>query len=212
MCVTTKGDHHFRDGGLFCRLSKGPVCERLLRHLVRVGSECGGLGGTRSGGSIVSVAIIAHCQRVLSCYTNVPSYRTILDPSDRGNVSCAVGTKVVTIRRRGGANVRSCCVFTMTSRPCLGDRDIVGLVSGILRGGKGVGSIFSLHYKSAMNGPYMFRSSLVPRLLSLRNSGNNEDITGGCSYMCISVTSRHRLVSVSALSGSGRAIALWGLL
>lgn len=205
----------FGSNKLFYELDGKPMYRHLLERLIEIKDRYNKLKkagkkikNAESNNPVIDITVVTRYREILDYCSSIPDCHAVLSPDSEKGISYTIKAGIMAVQEQKKTGMQDYYMFAVADQPYLKSQSMIKLIDKVLENKGNKRLVFSLRCGDAVGNPCVFRSSLIPQLLSLEGDKGGRSVAKKYDCVYVDIADERELMDIDTLSNSKHTVTL----
>ena len=161
-----------------------------------------------SNNPVIDITVVTRYREILDYCACIPDCHAVLSPDSEKGISYTIKAGIMAVQEQKKTGMQDYYMFAVADQPYLKSQSVIKLIDKVLENKGNMKSVFSLRCGDAVGNPCVFRSSLIPQLLSLEGDKGGRSVAKKYDCVYVDIADERELTDIDTLSNSKHTVTL----
>ena len=161
-----------------------------------------------SNNPVIDITVVTRYREILDYCSSIPDCHAVLSPDSEKGISYTIKAGIMAVQEKKKTGMQDYYMFAVADQPYLKSQSVIKLIDKVLENKGNKRLVFSLRCGTAMGNPCVFRSSLIPQLLSLEGDKGGRSVAKKHDCVYVDIADERELMDIDTLSNSKHTVTL----
>ena len=195
----------FGSNKLFYELDGKPMYRHLLDRLAEIKNR---YNKSKSDSQTIDITVVTRYREILDYCACIPDCHAVLSPDSEKGIAYTIKAGIMAVQEQKKTGMQDYYMFAVADQPYLKSQSMIKLIDKVLENKGNKRLVFSLRCGDAVGNPCVFRSSLIPQLLSLEGDKGGRSVAKKYDCVYVDIADERELMDIDTLSNSKHTVTL----